>query len=193
MKNRDLEILKEPFRSNVKAWLKECPELSVDETFRSEERQKELFASGASKIKHSRHQDSEAIDVFFKGAELYPKDFAKWRHVADVARKYNIDWGYDLWASTGFIDMAHFEMHTINPPTMDLTFEHNYLNIGAEEVRLTTVGHNHARSDSLEEQMKAIAEIVADRKVKKIAEILASAKDLKDGLDKLNNQLSWKK
>ena len=51
-------------------------------------------------------------------------------------------------------------------------FKHDYLKIQEDEVKMTTVGHNHADKDSVEENIKAIAEIICDRKIKKIIEVL---------------------
>ena len=116
---RDIELLKEPFLTKVKKWLKEVTPLGVFivETWRSEERQKEIVKSWASKVSHSNHQDWMAVDIWFtddqttkeKEAELYPKKFERWRKVADIAKKYWIEWWYDLWAKDWFIDLPHFQ------------------------------------------------------------------------------------
>jgi hypothetical protein len=77
----------------------------VTETWRSEERQKELISLWLSKVARSNHQDWLAIDIWFFWSELYPSDFSKWRKVADIAKKYWIDWWFDLWKW----DKPHFQ------------------------------------------------------------------------------------
>ena len=46
-----------------------------------------------------------AIDIWFTWNELYPSDYQKWRKIADIAKKYGIDWWYDLWKW----DKPHFQ------------------------------------------------------------------------------------
>lgn len=127
--DRDISKLNPKFSSSVKAWLNANPEIFLVEGWRSEERQKELIAKGLSKVKHSNHQDGLAVDIGFrddpsthqKETELYPQDMKRWRKVADSAKKYGIDWGYDLWSW----DMPHFQisnqtiMPTITPQIPD--------------------------------------------------------------------------
>ena len=125
--NRDIALLKEPFKTKVVWWLKEVAPLWVFivEWFRSEERQAALFKSWASKIKHSNHQDWMAVDIWFEDdittpeieRDLYPK-FERWRKVADIAKKHWIEWWYDLWAKDWFIDLPHFQ--NSNLPTIKL-------------------------------------------------------------------------
>lgn len=103
--DRDIIKLKKGFLDKVIPFLKDNPEIFVTEAWRSEERQKELISKWLSKVKRSNHQDWLAIDIWFKGKELYPVDMKKWRKVADSAKKYGIDWGYDLWKR----DKPHFQ------------------------------------------------------------------------------------
>lgn len=103
---RNVEQLKEPFRSAVKAWLAENPEIFAVETLRTAERQRYLVKKGMSWVSHSNHQDGVAIDIGFRGAELYPADMAKWRKVADSAKRHGIDWGFDLWQT----DKPHWQI-----------------------------------------------------------------------------------
>ena len=47
----------------------------------------------------------EAVDIGFKGKELYPRSINKWKEIGKIANKYWIDWGYDLWGK----DKPHFQ------------------------------------------------------------------------------------
>lgn len=106
----------------VEAWLHDNPEIFITETWRSQERQDCLRSVGASRIERSMHQDGLAVDIAFYGDSLYPpimvyddeqrKNIVNpvWRKVADSALFYDIDWGYDLWAHTGFVDAVHFQL-----------------------------------------------------------------------------------
>lgn len=120
--SRDISKLNPDFLRKVKPFLAECPQIFVTEAVRSRTRQNELLASGASKINISLHQYGRAIDIGFYGKELYPKSLVKWREVADVAKKYGINWGYDLWAKSGFIDKPHFQ-DNFKPFIMDVITE----------------------------------------------------------------------
>lgn len=102
---RKLDKLAPQFRAKVEKFLAECPEIFITESWRSPERQKELVAAKLSFVAHSNHQDGLAVDIGFDGAELYPADMKRWRKVADVAKKYGIDWGFDLWKW----DKPHFQ------------------------------------------------------------------------------------
>lgn len=43
--------------------------------------------------------------MVIKWKELYPKDIYKWREIWEIAKKYWIDWWYDLWKT----DKPHFQ------------------------------------------------------------------------------------
>lgn len=106
--DRDLRKLNPNFRVKVNAFLRQAvPQcgIFVTEAWRSDERQKELFAQGLSKTKRSKHQDGLAIDIAFLGEELYPKDPKKWEEVAEIAKECGINWGYEMWGW----DKPHFE------------------------------------------------------------------------------------
>lgn len=127
--DRDIEKLGEPFKSRVKSFLAECPDIFVTEAYRSKERQEWLYASGRTRegavitwTLDSNHCKGMAIDIAFHGAELYPTDFTKWRRVADVAKKYQINWGYDMWG----VDKAHFEWSGTTVPDKDTDEFLNY-------------------------------------------------------------------
>lgn len=102
---RKLDKLAPQFRAKVEKFLAECPEIFVTESWRSDERQAELLKLKLSYVKRSNHQDGFAIDIGFDGPELYPADMKRWRWIADVAKKYGIDWGFDLWNW----DKPHFQ------------------------------------------------------------------------------------
>lgn len=106
---RSLDKLTPSFREKVTNFLKGVNNgmdvIFVTESWRSEERQKELLKAGLSRVTRSNHQDGLAIDIGFYWPELYPSDMRKWRQVADVAKKCGIDWGFDLWSW----DKPHFQ------------------------------------------------------------------------------------
>ena len=124
MADRDLNKLQSKFREKVDLFLVECPHVFVTEAYRTPERQKQLFREGKTYINGvdnlSMHQKGLAIDIAFRGSVLYPEDHKEWERVAKVARKHGIDWGYDLWAHTGFIDKPHFQDNVafVMPPKL---------------------------------------------------------------------------
>lgn len=113
--NRDISKLNEVFKKKVVYFLNEVEPMGVflTEAWRSNARQSYLRLKGLSRVKTSYHQKGLAIDIAFKDdprtkqieRELYPKDMKRWREVADIAKKYGIDWGYDLWNW----DKPHFQ------------------------------------------------------------------------------------
>ena len=106
--DRDLSKLNPNFRKKVDEFLRiVAPKYGVfiTEAWRSDERQKELFAQGLSKTKRSKHQDGLAIDIGFLGKELYPIEIKRWEEVAKVAKECGIDWGFVLWRW----DKPHFQ------------------------------------------------------------------------------------
>jgi len=164
--DRDIEKLSEPFRSKVKAFLPLCPQIFVTEALRSSERQLELRHQGLSKVVVSNHQKGLAIDIAFHGNELYPESMEKWREVADKAKACGIDWGYDLWQW----DKPHLQCNgkPFNNDTMEL--KTNWFELMEDEVAsdALTVGHNYADKKHDEEQLRAMVELMMDRKVKQI-------------------------
>lgn len=123
--DRDLSKLQPEFRNQVELFLEEATDVFVTEAFRTAERQNELFKQGKSYIDGysnlSMHQRGLAIDVAFRGDELYPKDHGKWEKMARIANKYGMDWGYDLWSHTGFIDKPHLQDNSepfVMPPSI---------------------------------------------------------------------------
>ena len=110
--DRDLSKLNIDFKEKVDLFLSKCKSVFVTEGFRSKERQKYLYSKGrtiaGSKVTwtlDSMHCKGLAIDIGFFGAELYPKDYNKWREVFDIAAECGIDSGYDLWGR----DLPHLQ------------------------------------------------------------------------------------
>lgn len=106
--DRDLGKLNPNFRKKVDEFLRiVAPKYGVfiTEAWRSDARQKELFAQGLSKTKRSKHQDGLAIDIAFLGKELYPIEIKRWEEVAKIAKECGMNWGYDMWGW----DKPHFE------------------------------------------------------------------------------------
>lgn len=110
--DRDINELSSPFREKVKLFLAEVwDEVFVTEAYRSQERQDYLYSlwrTVAWKIvtwtRNSDHTKRTAIDIAFNWIELYPEEDYKWLKIATVAKKYGMEWGFDLW----WIDKPHF-------------------------------------------------------------------------------------
>lgn len=126
---RSLLGLKPEFREKVMLFFFLCPQVFITETTRTQARQDCLAKAGFSKVAQSLHQKGVAIDIAFRGAELYPKDHDLWREVADVAKKCKMDWGFDLWAW----DKAHFQ-DNFEPMPDKQDVLHDYLEIAASEI-----------------------------------------------------------
>lgn len=111
--NRNIEDLKEPFKTKVKLMLNEVWEkIFITEWLRNQKRQDELYEQWRTtpwKIvtwtRTSNHKKWKAIDIAFNWWTLYPKRIYKWRAIAKIANKYWIDWSYDLWRK----EKAHFQ------------------------------------------------------------------------------------
>ena len=94
-------------------------DVTVIEGLRSADRQKELLAKGATKVKYSKHMDGKAVDI-----APYPidwKDRDRFHYmggmIRGIAKQLNVPirWGGD-WDSdgevkdTGFDDLVHIEI-----------------------------------------------------------------------------------
>ena len=112
--DRDLSKLNPDFKERVELWLAENPEIFVTEAYRTYARQAWLYAQGrtrpwriVTRTMNSLHRKGIAVDIAFRGWELYPRDHSKRRKVSDSAKKYGIDRGYDLWKT----DKPHYQLN----------------------------------------------------------------------------------
>ncbi len=130
--SRDLNQLNPQFREKVDLFLSECPQIFVTEAGRTAERQKELVLKGLSFVEVSNHQLGLAIDIAFLGEELYPQDYGRWRKVADSAKRYGLDWGFDMWNW----DKPHFQDNGL-PLNLELekTIEENNVILEQRKVK----------------------------------------------------------
>lgn len=109
--NRNIEDLAIPFKYKVILALNEVQRLYGDiifvtETKRSVARQLYLLSTGASKTLKSMHISWNAVDIAFKGKELYPKSNKERKKVVDIFKSYGMIWGWD-WKT--FVDKPHFQ------------------------------------------------------------------------------------
>ena len=94
-------------------------DVTIIEGLRSAERQEELLAKGATKVKYSKHMEGKAVDL-----APYPidwKDRDRFHYMGGMVRGiakqlgYSIRWGGD-WDSdgevkdNGFDDLVHIEL-----------------------------------------------------------------------------------
>jgi hypothetical protein len=166
---RAIDKLTPAFRSKFEKWILEVNKkgeiIFITETWRSQVRQNELLAAGLSQVKHSNHQDGLAIDIAFRGSELYPSDEKLWRSVADIAKKYGIDWGYDLWKW----DKPHFQdngkpLQPIINPTMPKTKYSDIMTQTLKDANFTPLFDTHTGDQPLTEQeTKELIEIAFAR------------------------------
>lgn len=166
---RSLDKLNPIFKQKVEAFMNEVNATSkvifVSESWRSEDRQKELLKAWLSQVKHSNHQDWLAIDIGFNGSELYPSYLKKWRAVADIAKKHWIDWGFDLWNW----DKPHFQdnwkpiLQLINP-TMTKTKYSDIMSAVIKDANFDPIFDKHEGDQPLTEQaVKELIEIAFAR------------------------------
>ena len=113
-----LDLLKEPFRGQVRGLLAEAMErrayFVVTETLRTYERQQILFADGKSRTMRSNHLIGKAVDVapvaeFADGKVervTWEKNFPAWEVLGILAMKWDVVWG-GTW--TNFPDFPHLE------------------------------------------------------------------------------------
>ena len=104
----------------------------------------------------SNHLKGLAVDVAFYWPELYPNNHWKRRRLANSAKKYNIDRGYDLWNR----DKPHFQDNWIPLSDNSYAMDYDYIKILKEEfpdsVPLTELSWNDG-------QLKALIEIIVRR------------------------------
>ena len=168
---RSIDKLNPTFRAKVEKWILEVNKgweiVFLTETWRSVKRQQELISLWLSKVKRSNHQDWLAVDIGFRPPyELYPSDIKVWRKVADIAKKYWIDWWYDLWKW----DRPHFQNSSL--PLITLPMTSKYSDIMTQELKsanLSPIFSSHEWDKPLtERETKELIEIalIRDRKRK---------------------------
>lgn len=112
---RDINELKPIAQKACRLFLEKCNEAGLDifitETYRSQERQNELYAQGRTKpgnivtwTRNSRHTSRRAWDIATNGANLY--DMNVIRKAGAIGQKLGITWG-GIWDTP---DYAHFEV-----------------------------------------------------------------------------------
>ena len=114
---RDIKELTENAQKACRLFLEECKKqglnVLVTETYRSQERQNELYAQGRTAsgkkvtwTRHSRHTSRRAWDICqnIKGQEYSNTTF--FRRCGEIAKSLGVIWGGD-WSTP---DMPHFEI-----------------------------------------------------------------------------------
>ena len=185
--NRNLDKLDPDFRKKVDLFLADIKKnhgdmIFITEWYRSQARQDYLYSlwrttswNVVTWVKKSIHTLGKAIDIAFRDdkrtkeieKDLYPSDFEKWREIADVAKKYWIDWLYNLKK----IDMPHFqdnwqpleEVEVENPKYITI-LQQKYINKWTETILKTFEGNNTLS----EKEIKALCEIVSQRILEKV-------------------------
>ena len=110
----DVDILYPPFCCSVirifAAARSENLTICVYETYRSQERQLELFNNGATKLKkNGMHHFGVAADLVFVDAQNNPRWDAKynWARLGVIGQGLGLEWG-GSWSS--FVDKPHFQL-----------------------------------------------------------------------------------
>ena len=112
---RDMEILYPPMRTAVELMVgqaeKQGLRVAVFETFRSAERQTQLYAQGHTLLKtNGMHHFGVAADIVFldgDGHFTWPdKNDPRWQTLGHCGRLFGLFWGGD-WK--GFRDCPHFQ------------------------------------------------------------------------------------
>lgn len=92
------------FINAYKEGLKVC----IFETYRSQDRQLDLFNKGTSKIKsNGMHHFGVAADIVFRNEKNYPIWQGKWEILGRIGKNLGLYWGGD-WK--GFVDCPHFQL-----------------------------------------------------------------------------------
>lgn len=120
---RDINELTAVAQTACRLFLNECKKsglnIFITETYRSQERQNELYEQGRTKLwdsngkrlkivtwtKHSRHTSRRAWDIACKGKDLY--NMSVLRKCGEIAAKLGITWG-GTWDKSP--DYPHFEI-----------------------------------------------------------------------------------
>lgn len=112
---RDINELTPTAQRACRLFLKKCEEaglnIFITETYRSQERQNELYAQGRTKpgnivtwTLNSRHTSRRAWDIAVNGPVLY--DMSVIRKAGEIGKQLGITWG-GIWSPP---DYAHFEV-----------------------------------------------------------------------------------
>lgn len=112
---RDINELTPTAQRACRLFLKKCEEaglnIFITETYRSQERQNELYAQGRTEpgqivtwTLHSRHTSRRAWDIAVNGPILY--DMSVIRKAGEIGKQLGITWG-GIWSPP---DYAHFEV-----------------------------------------------------------------------------------
>lgn len=171
--NRTMNSFKWDFAKKVTYFMfevnKEEDIIFITESIRSQERQNELYKLWLSQVKHSNHQDGLAFDIWFYWKELYPRDFNKWRHVADIAKKYWIDRWYNLRQR----DKPHFQDNWQPILYVDKSKMSKYTEIMQTVIKETwfdTIFDSHEWDNQLtEKETKELIEIAFARFAKRLS------------------------
>lgn len=102
----------------AKLLVEKCKEqglkIRITETYRSQQRQDELYASGRTKpgliltnAKKSKHTEGKAFDYCFVGKDPYPTDDNLYKRVADIGKSIGLTSGYYF---KSFRDRVHMEI-----------------------------------------------------------------------------------
>jgi len=164
--DRDIEKLTSPFKEKVKDFLNDeriKDKIFITEAYRSQERQNYLYYDVKPRVTwtlNSNHTKGIAIDIAFSWSDLYPSDIYEWKEVAEVAKEYGIDWGYDLWKT----DKPHFQ------DNWEKYVKNKYMELMKDEVSEDNlVFYSHEWEEPLTEwEIKCLLEIWLERKVKQL-------------------------
>jgi len=142
---RDINKLKWNFLIKAKAFFEDVrveDKIFLVETFRTQELQDYYLEKWLSKIKRSLHQDWKAFDIAFYGSELYPNDISRRRYIADVAKEYKIDWGYDLWKW----DKPHYQCNWETYITKRVTYNANRCNTNKADLSKKIIQYEQSKN-----------------------------------------------
>ena len=172
----DLSELTPNMQFKVIDFLKECYDCGLDiypfETYRSQERQNELYAQGrtapGAKVtwtKNSRHTKREAVDLAFGGPGKWHWN-GDWDKMIEIAKKYGLE-------SLAPKEKAHLQDDgtEYNKITMNNAYEQIMNNEVKKENQIFT---DHSGEGTLSHaEIKALLEIGLERKVKQLVEKLS--------------------
>jgi len=170
---RDIKELTPRMQKKVLSFLDECKQNGVNcyvfESYRSQERQNELYAQGRTKpgrkvtwTLDSRHKQREAVDMAFGGIGKWTWT-GPWEQMIEIAKKYGLE-------SLAPREKAHLQDDGTEYNNNSMELKTDWFKLMEDEVAsdALTVGHNYADKKHDEEQLRAMVELMMDRKVKQI-------------------------